>query len=396
MKWTDVDPSKIWVDAIEINNKETKKTELVPLIRYGSEKKSLLIQGPWIKMSQYGIPPGKMLANNIVNQYYTTEDARFSMKFPLDPNACSIIDENTNKSNKDDIKSFIDKLEAIDERIKSSKEITDACKIKDKNIARYKEIYRTAESSSDKPKYNYMKTKFAINYKSKLITTEFWEINKETKENMLLNKAVNSEKVVELKDIEALVSYNCEQQPIFQLVKVWTQATGDWGVTLKLMKSRIRKQVYSEKKIQADFIDDESDNVSDDEPVVATKQEVKSVTTSSKPVTQQLDSDSDGSDDEPVVATKQVETKPKVVETAKKHELDSDSDSDNKPTNDSDSDSDIKPVTNSKKKVIDSDSDSDSPVIVKQASKPRKLIVEDEKPVAKGKAKTTKTKTSNA
>ena len=63
MKFNDVVVKEITVEDVKIGK------EKVQLLRYGPDKKNLVIQGPWIKMKQYGIPPGETLSNGNKNDY---------------------------------------------------------------------------------------------------------------------------------------------------------------------------------------------------------------------------------------------------------------------------------------------------------------------------------------
>jgi hypothetical protein len=336
MKYTDIDPSLIWVENVKMGK------ESVPLIRYGPEKKTLCVQGPWIKMSQYGIPPGEHLNNGAKNEYYN-EEARDSMKFPLDVRCAVQTDpEDETKTNSSEIKAFIEKLKAIDEHVKKSSKVIAEAGIEEDNIGRYKPIYRKpappkkkAGGVEPKEKFYYMKTKLATNFSNKKeILTEFYEIDRETNKVACQVTSENS-KYITLEDLEKAITFNCEQLPIIQFVKVWTQASGDWGVTLKLKKCRVKKSMKLSSAVNPEFLD------SDDET------EMKPTTKQTKSQVAQVDSESDNeeSDDEPKpVVKKAVVTKaPVATKKVQPEPSDDDDDESDEESEDDSSSEEVKP-----------------------------------------------------
>lgn len=251
INYLDVDVSQIKVENVKLGS------DTVTMIRYGPTNRELIIQCPSIKMNQYGLPPGETLNNGSKNEYYTTEEARDSMKFPLDADNCNITNEDGN-NNRNEIKAFIAKLKEIDERIKNSDDILEKAGIDSDDKEKYTKIFRNSKSkkAGDKVKYSYIKTKLKVNYKNKKeIQTEFYEVDRDTKK---ASRVVSNKDYILLEDLEKLCEYNCEQQPIIQFVKVWTQSSGQWGVTVKLLKSRIKKGNKSMKSVSSDFIDDDT------------------------------------------------------------------------------------------------------------------------------------------
>lgn len=249
IKYSDVDVSQIKVENVKLGS------DTVSMIRYGPNNKDLIIQCPSIKMNQYGLPPGETLNNGAKNEYYTTEEARDSMKFPLDADNCNISNSD-GSNNRNEIKAFIAKLKEIDERIKNTDDILEKAGIDSDDKEKYTKIFRNSKSkkAGDKVKYSYIKTKLKVNYKNKKeIQTEFYEVDRDTNK---ASRVVSNKDHILLEDLEKLCEYNCEQQPIIQFVKVWTQSSGQWGVTVKLLKSRIRKSNKSTKSVSSDFIDD--------------------------------------------------------------------------------------------------------------------------------------------
>ena len=363
IKFSDIDVSQITV-VNEIYGKQEKRSH--SLIRYGPEKKELSIQCPWVKMNQYGLLPGQYLKDGKKNEYYTSEEARCFVRFPVDAESSSVSkpDGTTNSA---EISAFIAKLKEIDDYVKKSTTIRKAAEISDDDVEKYNCIFRKTKVAKKipgkevKPKANYMKPKLFMNYKNKdEVLTQFFEIDSENNRSALQPK----EDFVTLSDIENLLVYNCEQQCVIKLVEVWSQAIGTWGITTKVMMMRVKKPTRSVKQNNSDFVDD------DEETVVS--KPTKSVT---KPVVKQAD-ESDGSDDEPV--KKQEEKAPVKKQIA---EVDTD-DSDDEP---------VKPIKEVKKKLIVSDNSDDEVVPVK---KPIKKDVESDddavpikKPARGGKAK---------
>ena len=173
----------------------------------------------------------------------------------------------------------------------------------------------------------------------KKIKTEFYILDKDTNQYSLVNR----NKYIQLEDIEETLKYNSEVLPVFQFVKVWTQSTGGWGVTLKLKKVRIKNSVYSEQG-DAIFLDD--DNYEQTEKVMPPKPPSAPTPTpvnKQKLVEVESDDDSDEESDEEVAQV--VASKVKVEK--------SDSESDDEPVkpkqvtkivaSDSESDEDVKP-----------------------------------------------------
>jgi len=262
MKFSDVDAKLINIESVKMGKDE------VPLLRYGPEKKTLIIQGPWIKMKQYGLPPGELLSNGIKNEYYKDEESRKSLRVPIDKACCvqSNPKDPESATNEDDIVEFLEKLKQIDSHVKNSKDFLKASKIEDDDKEKYVPIYRKPSkpkkpTKEPKEKYYSMKLKFDIENESGDIKTEFIYINGDTNEKQVMN---NESGKISIQDLEKLITYNCEVLPLFQVVKIWTQSTGAWGITLKLKKCRVRKYSYARDN-SAEFLD------SDDESEVPTK-----------------------------------------------------------------------------------------------------------------------------
>lgn len=337
LKFKDVDVDKITCESVKMGK------DTVPLIRYGTDKKTLFIQGPWLKMKQYGIPAGELLSNGIKNEYYTGEESRLSVRFPIDVNCCVNID-NSDINNSEDIQDFIKFLQKLDGHIKTESFMkSSGIDIDDKE--KYTPIYRKPAKSkksgkeTSKEKYYSMKTKLDTDGldTDKKIKTEFHLLDKDTSQYTLVNR----NKYISLDNIEETLKYNSEVLPIFQFVKVWTQSTGGWGVTLKLKKLRIKNPVYSEQG-DAIFLDDDNCEQLVQEKVMPPKPP----SPNNKQKLIEVESDDSSSDEESdEEISKAVVSKLKVK--------DSESESDDEPVkpkqvtkivaSDSESDEDVKP-----------------------------------------------------
>lgn len=351
MKLKDIDTDKVTVEKVKMGSDD------VYLMRY--DGKTLYLQLSNSKLLQYGIPPGEKLTNGAKNEYYQGEDSRLSLRIPMDVKCA--VSTGTDSTNEADILADISQLKKLDKRIKDV--LFDAAGIDADDKEKYVPLYRKPAKSkkpsvNDKEKFYSVKAKFDTTNEPdgvpKKIKTEFWDLSSGDKQ--LVN---GSNGYISLKEVEDLVTYKCEICPVVQLVKVWTQAKGDWGVTLKLKKIRVKQSSYNLSN-DAEFL------ASDDEqPVVA-----KSSKTVSQVVAQQADSDSD-SDDEPVQAT------PSKSQPAKKVVATVDSDSE--------SDQEVAPVSAKKAPVkvqqVDSDSDSEEDTKTKKTAK-AKPVTKSKKSVA--------------
>jgi len=329
LKFKDVDIKQICCEKVKMGK------EFVPLLKYGKGL-ILCVQAPWIKMKQYGIPPGEELSNGVKNEYYTGEDSRLSVRFPVHPDCCITLnnDGDTIETNSEEIQVYTNFLQGLDAHIKTPEFMT-AADIDNDDKEKYVSIYRKPAKSkkntnNDKEKYYSIKTKLdtdGYDTEAKKIKTIFELFDKDINQYKIVNA---NNKYITLAEIENTLKYNSEVCPIFQLVKIWTQSTGAWGVTLKLKRLRIKNPVYAEQ-YDAIFLDD---NI---EPVVLPPKPQQQAT--AKKIVQVDDSDDDSdtkeSDDEPVKVTA---SKTKVI----------------------DSDSDEEPVKPKKATtVVDSDSDED-------------------------------------
>jgi len=347
MKFTDIDPKKVIVDSVIMNG------EAVPLIKYEDKNRNAVFQGPRILMTDYGLAPGEFLSNGEKNEWYRSDETRDTMKFPIDADKCAVVLKDDGTTNAPEIKKFIDFLKALDTHFKSSESIRKAAGIDDDHVEKYMPIYRKAakpvkkvtdkKDGPPKVKPAYMKTKFHINNKNKKeILTEFYNIDTETNKT---TRVVTSSNYITLEDVEKFYEHKCDQQPVIQLVKIWYKSNGEWGVTLRLVMSRIRKTIKAVKSESFSFIDDDDTQETNQE----SKQEIKHVP-------------SDDSDEEvkPVQKTK----------TSNVKDVDSSDDSDVVPI--------TKKVTKPVVQKLSQDSDSEEVAIVKKPTKQIKKDVESD------------------
>jgi hypothetical protein len=374
LKFKDVKIDEITCEKITMG-KGSSNNLPVTLLRYGSDKKTLHIQGPWIKIKQFGVPPGQTLSNGDPNKYYNSEESRLSIRFPIDEKCCCTTTEtNTNET---EITEFINFLKNLDNHIKKL--------VTDEEIDKYTPIYRkgikSKTSTSSNTKFYSMKTKLDTGKysegkdKDNKIMTEFHEYNNETSKYEIVNNPANNQ--ISLDRLEKLVKYNSEVLPIFKLVKIWTQQTGSWGVTLKLAKARVKNPVYSEKGC-AIFLDE------DNEEHMDTSAKVKPPAPPVKLSNKKEDSESDDESDDDLPVTQKA-SKTKVIES----------------DSDSDSESEEEIINASKTKVIESESE-EEPEKKPEPVKQKKITtvvdsdsdedVKSKKPVKKN----IKTKKSNA
>jgi hypothetical protein len=308
-----------------------KNKELVPLFHYGPNNNVLYIQGPWMKLKQYGLPPGPQLSNGEINKYYKSDEARDYVRFPLHADCNVQVGDNTNEK---EITEFIDFLKKLDTHIKKDKTVLEL--IDSDDIEKYTPIYRKpGKSKTGKEKYCNMKTKFSFLKDSGKIITEFSEFNHETNSYDVLNQN-NQDFTID--DIEKVIKYNSEVLPIFQLVKIWTSPAGkgDWGVTLKLIKLRIKNQVYNKDTTPIAFLEDDEVFVNPSTPIktvaekpvmpppAPTKKQTKIDVKDEESDSEESSSDSE---DEKPKNTKATPTKQPIADV----DSDSESDSDEEP-----------------------------------------------------------------
>ena len=350
MKFQNVIIDQITVESVKMGK------DSVPLIRYGPRKEILYIQGPWLKMSQYGVPPGETLSNGAKNEFYGGEDSRLSIRFPIDKRCCVQIkpDEAPEETNAEEIEAFIIFLKALDAHIKNTPHVMTVAGIDEDEKEKYVSIYRKPAKSKKaeaKEKFYSMKVKLdtdGLRDEEKKIKTEVYQYAENSKDTTLLNV----DRYISLEDFDTVVGYNSEVLPIIQLVKVWTQSKGDWGITLKLKKIRV-KSIINTERANPDFVD------SDEEVAVITKQ-IKEIKLETKPESKpeskpkasvkvgqkgivEVESDEDEITAKPIIA-KPAETKKVVKAAVQESESGSDSGSDSDSESGTESEEEVKPA----------------------------------------------------
>jgi hypothetical protein len=335
LNFTDVDIKQITVEMYKGQ----------PLIKY--MKKDLTVQAPWFKMNGYGLAPGETLSNGDKNKYFKSDEERDYMKVPLDPETSCVSDEDG--TNSEQIQEFVNFLKAVDKHIKYSVEIRTLAGIDEDNIEKYNPCYKKQKTlktvnqetgkTENKVKLPYMKLKLSTIYPSKNnIDTKFFDVNPETNQTTrILTGQYSNQDYISLDDLVKYYRYNCEQLPVIKFVKVWKIDGNDtWGVTMKLLLSKIKKQVKVIRDDNSDFLDikknkkdvketkqmqqvqsdDSDDEVISKKAVVESDEEPVPKKVVKKPQV------SDDSDDEP----EPVKTKPDVKKRVVKQEVESDSD----------------------------------------------------------------------
>ena len=312
LNYTEVDPSRISFTELKENDRSLGQKIAYP--RYNHPKlganSDLIIQLPWIKITQGGIPR--------IDKYHADDSKRGYIKLPLDQSI-------------PEIKEFSDMLRSIDAVLGSSENKqmwfgSQANKYEYTSLFRIPEEEDPEESKTKKnqgPKLPYMKVKLDTTYPENHVKTViFKSVMKDGKRERSL--------VDDITDIDSLcktVSYMSTVRPIIRPVKLWSASnkTKSYGLSFKVLKMEVEPSekstsILKEYMNDADtFLDDDSDTavehvasekitkqvakVDSDDETPAPKQVEKRV---EKQVAQvaQVDSDDDESDDEPVVPVK--------------------------------------------------------------------------------------------
>lgn len=336
-------------------------------INYEQPRKQLVMQGPWIKHTNYGLP-------RLDGKYYKDDKDRLNLKIPLV------------RSDKR-IGKFIGKLESLDE-ICNSNDFR-----KDKfgaNAKKYKDDYQfivrqpgelSEEALANNPdlankeRPEFMKVKLATAYPTGEITTI---VELDHQDGMKPERVG----VATLDQFEQYFRYGCEYKPIIRAVKFWTQSTSGnkhpmYGITWKLEKIIIRpvQSSISMSEVLNDMsyiddsddedmsnlqprtkstkvVDDVDDEASVDSDVEEEVKESEPKQAAKKVVEEDSDDDSDEEEPEPVV---------KKTKKAKKQVVESDSDeSDDEEPQPKKKETKTKKLTKKtkkSKKVVESDSD---------------------------------------
>lgn len=265
------------------------------------EGQSLLLQGPWMLLSTYGVPS--------IGEYYKEDKDRAFVKVPLD-------------LSNPDVKIMVDEFIKVDERL-SSEEFKKEQFGKNSKKFEYQPIVRyplvDEEEETNKPPY--MKLKLDLTWPDSNVKTEVYK-------SELLDSGKRSRERVEVESVSEFASHLCylsKFRPMMRPVKLWAHQTKmanpKYGIVFKLIKVEVEPSKSANSDInnylQGDvFIDD------DEEVEVVETSQVMLSTPAVEKSTKKDDS-----------------TSKKVVEKSEDSESDSDSDSES----DSDSDSEERP-----------------------------------------------------
>lgn len=373
--------------VIKFNDINLQNITVVPYIKKDKPTNFLLnynggqfvTQCCWIKnCSGGGLAPGETLGNGAKNLYYTTQEARDSFKIPLNEEDGSCVQPD-GTSNSEEIKHFIQTLKNIDKHIKYSKEIHRIMNIDEDDVEKYSSIYKKDKKKKDATlNYGTVKVKLLVNFEDKKqITTALFDVDRET------GVVTPYDPVNDIYKLETIIKYNCEILPIIKFVKIWKKPNGEWGVTLKLLKARIKKPISKNSNSEAEFIDDtnnmplqknkntkkttevevESDDDSDNTPQPPPTPQPTSNSKQSNIVNVES-SDSD-TEDKPIKTNKNVKTKTPVSSSvsskqSKIAEVESSESESESESDDNTQATKLSVVNNKNKQVIVESSDSES------------------------------------
>jgi len=253
--YKDFDLSKLTFTPPTENKQIPKITEFqlmsMPAYAEGDGKSSMpTIQGPWMKLDNYGIPSkldkaGKPRLNR-ANQPLSDKE-RGNLKIPFN------LEDPKSKALYDLFCSIDDKAEAEKEQLFGDK--------KKASFYKYQPIVRqppvnpdAADDAEGKP--DYFVIKFDFDVKTGAMKSEVFENDDGERTQM---------NVTTLDDAQKYVRYMCEFRPVFKLAKLFSSKSAQdgkrsYGIGLKLVKIEVKpsaKQVETETQ----FIDDSDDEV---------------------------------------------------------------------------------------------------------------------------------------
>jgi hypothetical protein len=234
----------------------------MPMYEDGDKPSMPTIQGPWMKLDNYGLPSkndknGKPRLNRA--GFPLSDKERGSLKIPFnleDPKS----------------KALYDLLISIDQKLENDKEQLFGDK-KKAAIYKYQSIVRNPvfnpdapEDAPEKPDYFVLKLDFDI--KTNMIKSEVF-LNEDGERTDI--------KVTSLDDVQKYVRYMCEFRPVFKLAKLFsTKSAQDgkrtYGVGLKLVKIEVKPMVSTKQETETGFVE------TDDEEEVERKNLVTQVT----------------------------------------------------------------------------------------------------------------------
>ena len=373
IKYTDVEENRM--SSTEFQENDRSKGQKIAYMKYNHPKfgsdQPLIIQAPWIRMENYGVPR--------MGEYFKNDSDRAFVKIPLNesiPESAELI------------KMFI----KFDELFSSKEFCSKMLKKYEKYT--YQPIFRKPVINDDEddndskkksskqstiPKYPYIKLKIDTDYTSGEIKTKLY------RSEIIDNKRIRQEiqDITSIDDFARIVCWNCNFRPIIRFVKFWaqpiTKKDPTWGVTFKIIKAEVEAPTKG-NSLYKDYMNSDAFLDSDEEP-----NNVPSI-----PVKKVKQVESDESDEKPKSSKKVTpvqsddsEEKPKSVKKVAQVESDNDdSDEEEKPklvkkvaqveSDDDDSDEEEKPKIVKKVAQVESDDDDsdaeEKPKIVKKVA----------------------------
>jgi hypothetical protein len=286
---------------VEENNRS--KGQLIAYPRYDptdtGKEGALFLQSPWLKLFTYGVPRE--------GEYYKTDADRSHLRVPFDMSI-------------PEVAAFVAKMKEIDEKF-GSPEMMETMLGKKAKKYKYQSIFRegqdqTTNESDDEdgekdtkakvspPRPPYMKIKLDMTWPDNEVKTQVFTSVLDQSSNKRLRTKVENIRTID--DFANVVRYLSNVRLMFRPVKFWahqlTKKDPQCGIVFKLLKVEVEpnkssnsmyKQIYESDN----FIDDD-----DDEPLPKIDVSAPVVLKQTK-VTNDNDSDEE-SDDEPVITKK--------------------------------------------------------------------------------------------
>jgi len=235
-------------------NPDMTKNMLLSLPRYLKDGKDVLpqIQGPWMNLSNYGIPgkhdrAGKLLVNAAGNPLNDRELGRLKIPFNLEDA---------------DSKKFYELMTALDQKVEDEREQIWGDK-KKANVYKYVPLVRTPAENPDAPedapvKPDYITVKFDFDYKDGKMKTQVY-VNTDG-DRVLVETPT-------LDDAKKHIRYKCDFRPVFSLCKLYASKAADtdgkrkFGFGLKLKHIEVKpSQVSAQDEQDNAFVDEDDED----------------------------------------------------------------------------------------------------------------------------------------
>lgn len=337
-----VDYSKFDVNHLtftKVEENSRSKGQLIAYPRYdptnSGKEGALFLQSPWLKLFTYGVPR--------LGEYYKTDADRSHLRVPFDMSI-------------PEVAAFVKKMKEIDDKF-SSPEMMETMLGKKSKKYKYQSIFRegqdqTSNESDDddekeipvkdtSPRPPYMKIKLDMTWPDNDVKTQVFNSILDQNSNKRTRTKVENIKTID--DFANVVRYLSNVRLMFRPVKFWahqlTKKDPQCGIVFKLLKVEVEpnkssnsmyKQIYeNDNFIDSDnddeslpkvietltvkepkvtnIEDDNSEDESDDEPIITTKTTIVEV-----------DSDSSESDEEPATQKNNKGKKPIVSQSKSK------------------------------------------------------------------------------